>query len=131
MTCWLVMLVIALSGLPGGLLCLDHGQDGHVGIGESASDWCHESAHPTHDCLAASDIPVDCCPDIVVPPIDASVKKVRRTDDEATPRPAPVWAAVAPIGPKACQTAANTLARGTPCVDGAPPLSLHTTVLLL
>ena len=128
-TCWLVVSMLTLSGLPGGLLCF--GNDGHVGIAESAPECCHDSSHPEPDYQAEPDSPVDCCVDIVVPSIDASVKKVRRTDTASASRPAPDSAATELIAPTACRTAANTLVHGTPCVDGAPPPFLRTTVLLL
>ena len=128
-TCWLVVSMLALSGLPGGLVCL--GQDGHIGIAESVPDCCHDSAHPEPDYQAEPDSPGDCCVDIVVPSIDASVKKVRRTDTASTSRPAPAWAAAGPIAPTACRTAASTVACDATRVDGAPPPFLRTTVLLL
>lgn len=118
--------MFALSGLPGGLVCF--GQDGHIGIAGSDPDCCHDPSHPGPDLEAASDSPDDCCVDIVVPAIDVSVKKVRRTDYEPAPRPAPD---VGPIAPTACQAAANDLACDTPSVDGAPPPFLLTTILLL
>ncbi len=127
-----MILALALSGLPGGLVCL--GADGHVDIGGPDLDCCHGSSDcsPVSATAAALDGPGNCCIDIriVVPALRFWLKDPR-ADDDGAGRPAPDQPALV-FGPlTACETGAEALIRGPTCLDGAPPPLLHTTVLQL